>query len=92
MYEQANKYKILLPLRGSGAHAIYKNENFVSDHFTAYSTTMEVPNNSVDTITCLLDLSIIKGIRLRNVLTIVTVRSFVVVVVKAIPLTCLKNK
>lgn len=92
VYEQANKYKILLPLRGSGNHAMYKFENIVSDHFTAYSTSMAVPNGSVDTITWLLDLSIIKGIRFRNVLPVVTVRSFVVVVVKAIPLSYLKNE
>ena len=38
------------------------------------------------------DLSIIKGIKFRNILMIVTVRAFVVVVLTAILLSYLKNK
>jgi hypothetical protein len=92
LFEDAKKYKILLPLRGSGAHAIYKIVNFVSDLYKKYYRTMAVPNGSVDTISWIMDLSIIKGIRYRNALPIVTVRSFVVTVLKAIQLSYLKNK
>jgi len=85
-------YKVLLLLRGSGAHVAYKIEIFISDYYKTYYRTMAVPNGSVDTISWILELSIIKGIRFRNVLPIVTVRSFVVIVVKAIQLSYLKNK
>jgi len=90
--EDAKKYKILLPLKGSGAHAIHKNENFTSDHYKTYYRTTAVPNGSVDTISWILDLSIIKEIRFRKVFPIVRVRSFVVIVVKAVQLSYLKNK
>ena len=73
---------------------MYGNSNikFVSNHFTAHSTTMAVSNGSVDTISWLLGLSIIKRIGFHYVLPIVTVRSFDVVIVKAIPLSYLKYK